>query len=119
VTDLSMTHFGPTLLQVAPESDPERISIAFADCSFHLGWAQLLVGWLLLLVQAQVETALATGDVFAVSPEAQDELSGLSSEIEKALGKTDRCRMEELADGRYLLHNFRRHPGGAPRRVLL
>jgi hypothetical protein len=119
VTDLSMTHFGSTLLQVAPESDLERISIAFADSSFHLGWAQLLTGWLLLLVQAQVETALATGDVFAVSPEAQDELSGLSSEIEKALGKTDRCRMEELADGRYLLHNFRRHPGGAPRRLVL
>ena len=119
VTDLSMTHFGPTLLQVAPESDLERISIAFADSSFHLGWAQLLTGWLLLLVQAQVETALATGDVFAVSPEAQDELSGLSSEIEKALGKTDRCRMEELADGRYLLHNFRRQPGEAPHRLLL
>ena len=118
-TDLSMTHFGSTLLQVAPESDLERVSIAFADSSFHLGWAQLLTGWLLVLVQVQVETALAAGNVFAVPPDAQDELSGLSSEIEKTLTKTDRCRMEESAAGRYLLHNFRRQPGGAPRRLLL
>jgi hypothetical protein len=119
MTDLSMTHFGPTLLQVAPESDLERISIAFADSSFHLGWAQLLTGWLLVLVQAQVATALAAEDVFAVPLEAQEELSGLSSEIEKTLDKADRCRMEELAGGRYLLHNFRRQPGGAPRRLVL
>jgi hypothetical protein len=119
VTDLSMTHFGSTLLQVGPESDLERISIAFADSSFHLGWAQLLTGWLLVLVQAQLETALAAGNVFAVPPEAKGELSGLSSEIEKTLAKADRCRMEELEGGRYLLHNFRRQPGGAPRRLLL
>jgi hypothetical protein len=119
LTELSMTHFGSTLLQVAPESDLERISIAFADSSFHLGWAQLLTGWLLVLAQAQVETALAAANVFAVPPEARDELSGLSSEIERTLAKADRCQMEELEGGRYLLQNFRRQPGGAPRRLVL
>lgn len=119
VTELSMPHFGSTLVQVAAESDLEKISIAFADSSFHLGWAQLLTGWLLVLVQAQVATALAAGEVFAVSAETKDELADLSSNIEKALGKPDRCRIEELADGRYLLHNFRRQPGAAFRRLLL
>jgi len=119
VTDLSMTHFGSTLLEVAPESDLQKISITFADSSFHLGWAQLLVSWLLMLAQAQLETALAAEDVFAAPPEAKGELARLSSEIDNALGKPDRCRMEELGEGRYLLHNFRRQPGAAPRRLLL
>jgi len=119
LTALSMTHFGSTLLQVASESDLQKISIGFADSSFHLGWAQLIGGWLLLLVQGQLETALGAADVFAVSPEAKEELTGLSSEMEKALGKPDRCRSEELVDGRYVFHNFRRQPGAAPRRLLL
>ena len=119
LTELSMTHFGSTLLQVAPESDLQKISITFADSSFHLGWAQLVAGWLLVLVQAQLETALAAEDVFGAPPEAKDELAGLFSGIENALGKPDRCRMEELGEGRYLLHNFRRQPGAAPRRLLL
>jgi hypothetical protein len=119
VTDLSMTHFGSTLLQAAPESDLQRIDIGFADAGFHLGWAQLIAGWLLQLTRAQVETAAAAGDVFAVSAQVKDELANLSSEVEKALGKPDRCRVEELEGGRYLFHNFRRQPGGAPRRLLL
>jgi hypothetical protein len=118
-TDLSMTHFGPTLLQVAPESDSRKLSIAFADSSFHLAWAQVLIGWLLVLIQAQLETALAAGNVFAAPPEAKDDLTDLALQIEEALAKTDRCRLEELADGRYLLRNFRRQPGEAPRRFLL
>jgi hypothetical protein len=119
LTDLSMTHFGSTLLQVAPESDVERIGIAFADASFHLGWAQLIAGWLLVLLGAQLETAVAAGDVFAVSTECRTGLASLSSEIEKTLVKPDRCRVEELENGRYLFNNFRRQAGGAPRRVLL
>ena len=119
VTDLSMTHFGSTLVQAAPESDLDKIDIAFADSSFHLGWAQLLVGWLLVLVRAQLDAALDAEDVFAVPPELRDELAELPSDVERALSKPDRCRIEELGDGRYVLHNFRRQPGGAPRRLLL
>ena len=119
VTDLSMPHFGSTLLQTAPESDLQKIGIAFADSSFHLGWAQLIIGWLLDLTRAQLETAAAAEDVLAVSGETKAELTNLSSEIEKALGKPDRCRVEELEGGRYLFHNFRRQASGAPRRLLL
>jgi hypothetical protein len=119
LSDLSMTHFGSTLLQVAPESDLQKIGIGFGDSSFHLGWGQLIGGWLLALVGAQLHTAVAAGDVFAVSPEAKEELTGLSAEVEKALAKPDRCWVEDVGDGRYLFHNVRRQPGTAPRRLLL
>lgn len=119
VTELSMTHFGSTILQVAPEADLQKIRIGFADGSFHLGWAQLIIGWLLVLVSVQLETVVDAGETFSVSPESKAQLVALSSEIEKALAKPDRCRVEELGDGRYLFHNIRRQPGGAPQRLLL
>ncbi len=119
LTDLSMPHFGSTVLQVAPESDLQQVRVGFADSSFHLGWAQLLLGWLLELAMAQLETAIAAGDTFGVSPEVRGQLTGLSSEVQTTLAKPDRCRVEELPDGRYLFLNFRRQPGGAPQRLLL
>ena len=118
LTDLSMTHFGSTMLQVAPEADPQKIRIGFADSSFHLGWAQLIIGWLLVLWSVQLETSVDAG-TFSASPDAKTQLAALSSEVEKVLSKPDRCRVEELGDGRYLFHNVRRQPGGAPRRLLL
>jgi hypothetical protein len=118
-TDLCMTHFGSTLLQVAPESDLRNISIAFADASFHLGWAELIAGWLLELVRGQLEAAVAAGSSFAVSAQVKDELTVLSQGVAEALGRPDRSWVEELGDGRYLFHNFRRQAGGAPRRLLL
>lgn len=119
LTDLSMPHFGSTLLQAAPESDLQKIGIGFADSSFHLGWAQLIAGWLLELTAAQLETAAGAEDVFAVSTEARAGLGELSPAIETILDKPDRCRVEELSDGRYLFQNFRRQAGGAPRRLLI
>jgi hypothetical protein len=114
-----MPHFGSTVLQVAPESDLQQVRVGFADSSFHLGWAQLLLGSLLELTVAQLETAIAAGDTFGVSPEVRGQLTGLSSEVQTTLAKPDRCRVEELQDGRYLFLNFRRQPGGAPQRLLL
>ena len=119
VTELSMTHFGSTILQVAPEADLQKIRIGFADSSFHLSWAQLIIGWLLVLTSAQLQTVAEAGDTFAVSPETRAQLAALSSEVEKSLANPDRCRVEELGDGRYLFHNIRRQPGGAPQRLLL
>jgi hypothetical protein len=119
LTELSMTHFGVTLLQVAPESDQEKLSIAFGEGGFHLGWAQLIFGWLLALTAAQLETAASSEGPFAVSEEMTAELGRLSEEIEAGLARGDRCRVEEVDDGRLLIHDFRRQAGGAPRRILL
>ena len=41
VTDLSLPHFGATLLVAGSESDPSRIAATFADRDFHMGWAEL------------------------------------------------------------------------------
>jgi hypothetical protein len=54
VSDLGRPNFGATLLQIAPESNNNRLAIAFADASFHLGWAELVVGWLLALSARQL-----------------------------------------------------------------
>lgn len=118
LTDLSMPHFGSTLIQTGPDSSEQRLALAFADSVFHLGWAQLIAGWLLLLADAQIEAALSAPELKA-SDELQEEAERLRKEIREALEDPRRCRAEELADGRRLVHNFRRAAGGAPKRVLL
>ena len=122
VTDLSMPHFGATVLQVAPETSLQRMSVAFADNAFHLGWAELIMGWLLALADAQLETPIRIGaaaDVFRVSDEAKSEYERLSQEIEAALANPRRCRVEEVEGGRYLFHNFCRTSSNAPKKMLL
>ena len=47
-----------TALLVANEANHERYPLNFADHAFHLGWAQLLLGWALRLGVVQLHTAL-------------------------------------------------------------
>ena len=118
-TELTMTHFGPTLLQTAPEADQEKVPIAFGEGGFHLGWAQLIFGWLLTLTEAQLEAAVGARDVFAVSGDVEAEVRRFSEAVEGTLAREDRCRLEEVDSFRFLISNFRRLAGAAPRRVLL
>jgi len=117
LTDLSMPHFGSTALQVAPETGLERMAIGFADSAFHLGWAELTVGWLLLLVRTQLET-LEDQSVLILGEDQRDAISGLLEGITSTLASSKRCRAQEL-DERFLFHNFRRTASGQPKRVLL
>lgn len=103
--DLSMPHFGSALFLAAPETSLQKAPIAFADCSFHLGLAQVTAGWLLLLASKQLQ---------ALRPETPE----VSAGITRALSATDRCYVERV-DGRWLFHNFRRAPSGQPKRVIL
>jgi hypothetical protein len=118
LTDLTMPHFGSTVLQTGPGSGQQKLALVFADSTFHLGWAELNTGWLLLLADAQIETALAAQDPKTSGP-LREEGAQVRSEIGEALASPRRCRVEELADGRRLIHNFRRAVSGAPKRVLL
>jgi hypothetical protein len=118
LTDLTMPHFGSTVLQTGPESGGGKLAMAFADSAFHLGWAELIAGWLLALADAQTETALRAA-AFTGSGELREEATRLTREIEETLTSPRRCRVEELADGRRLIHNFRRTVSAAPKRVLL
>ena len=116
-TDLSMPHFGATALQVAPETGLERMPIGFYDASFHLGWAEVTIGWLLLLADAQFEV-LFKQEALTLSAEMQEEIQELRKDINATLANSKRCRAEEI-EGRSLLLNFRRTASGQPKRVIL
>jgi hypothetical protein len=117
LTDLSMPHFGSTALQVGPESGLQRLTVAFADQAFHLGWAQLVLGWLLTLAAAQVEIVVGA-DAMTVTQRGLDDSKTVEDQIQRLLSDSRRCQVEEV-DGRFLFHNFRRTASGQPKRVML
>jgi len=121
-SDLGRPNFGATLLQVGPESNNRRLALTFADRAFHLGWAELVLGWLLALAERQLAVALAAEGVFALSDEVRAAYGSLAAEVDAALARSDRCRIDEIEDEgykRYLVHNFRRTSGSAHKKVLL
>jgi hypothetical protein len=121
-SDLARPGFGASLLQVAPESNNQRLAIAFADTSFHLGWGELLMGWLLRLAARQVLVIVDASTIFPVSDERRAGYEALQGDVDRLLDGTERCRIEEVREGsdrRYLVHDFRRNSSGAPKKVLL
>lgn len=121
-SDLGRPNFGATLLQVGPESSSQRLALTFGDRAFHLGWAELVLGWLLALAERQLHVALAAEGIFALSDEVRAAYGSLAAEVDAALDHPDRCRLEEVEEEnfkRYLVHNFRRTSGSAPKKVLL
>ena len=117
LTDLSMPHFGSTAFQTAPDSNLQRLALSFGDSAFHLAWAELTMGWLLKLCDTQLQ-AVASSEVFAVSEAARTDMANLARDTKRTLGSGRRCEVEEV-DGRFLFRNFRRKPGGVPKRVML
>ncbi len=120
--ELSRQHFGVTLLEVAPESNRQRIAATFADQSFHFGWAQLALGWLLSLCCVQLELALGGGSPFAAAEETRTAALECMERCDRLLAAPERCRIEEIEENgarRLLLHNFRRQSSGAPVKILL
>ena len=122
-SDLGRPNFGPTALFVANEATHERYPLNFADHAFHLGWAQLLLGWALRLGVVQLHTAMHLAQHFPAPDALRAEIIAHVREAEALLADGDRCRLEEWRgdDGRarHLLVQFRRRPGDAPHRVLL
>lgn len=121
-SDFGRPNFGPTALFVANEASHERFPLIFADQAFHLGWAQLLLGWTLRLGAAQLHTGLHLSPQFPAPSDLREEAAGHVRAVEALLGATDRCRLEEWTDeqGRrhHLLVDFRRQPSDAPGRLL-
>ena len=113
-----MPHFGSTLLQAGPDSGQQKLALAIGESAFHLGLAELVCGWLLLLAGAQTEAAL-DGPFLEPAHPLREEAARLRNQTEGALANLRRCHVEELPDGRRLIHNFRRAVSGAPKRVLL
>lgn len=118
--DLSMPHFGATLMLAGSESSPERVAITFGDRDFHLGLAELCLGWLLQLNVAQAGDLAEFGEVFGVADPSP--LQAMANRSASAAARADRCTMEAVErDGikRYLVHNWRRRSGSAATRLLL
>lgn len=114
---LAMPHFGSSLLLTAPDSGELKIAAGFADNAFHLGWAELTLGWTLELAAAQIATARST-DVFSVGDELAAECDEIVRDIASALESRRRCYVEPDGD-RFVFHNFRRTATGQPRRIIL
>ncbi len=119
---LADTSFGASMVGVAPESNMQKLSVSFGERAFHLGWAELTLGWALTLVDRQLALAADAVDIFNVTEERQAQRETFAAEVGATLARRDRCRVEELgrADGgRLVIANFRRAPGGAQRRLAL
>lgn len=121
-TELSRPHLGATLLEVAPESNQQKLAVLFGDQSFHFGWAQLELGWLTGLGALVLDAARAPGTPLGASSETCDTITSYLGRVEAALAGPLRCAVEEIDDNgdrRFLITNLRRQSSGAPRKVLL
>ncbi len=118
-TDFAMPHFGASLLLAASESAPGKVAVTFGDRDFHLGLAEIVLGWLLELGSLTLEAVEADaglpGDPAGRSP-------SLIAGAADITARSDRCCVVQVeVDGvqRYLVSNWRRTPGAAPKRMLL
>ena len=122
-SDFGRPNFGPTALFVAGEASQQRYPLVFADQAFHLGWAQLLFGWLLRVGVSQLHVAMHAREQFPAPQQLRDEVVTHVAAVEQLLAGDDRCRLEEYVDDedrrRHLIVEFRRRPGDAAKRLLL
>ncbi len=122
-SDLGRPNFGATLLEIGAESNNTRLAYTFDDASFHIGWAEIELGWLLRLCERQLAVAAHLRDVLNITDETHAAVATYARRVQDALDNKSRARMEEVesADGfkRWLVHNFRRQPSAAPKKMLL
>jgi hypothetical protein len=118
--DLSLSHFGSTLLIAGSGSAPDHVEMSFGDRDFHVALAQLCTGWLLELSGAHLEAADRFPDSFGSLGDERTALWRTSAEV--LLSSPQRCRIESIEIGpeaRYLISNWRREPRSAAKRILL
>jgi len=131
-SDLARPNFGPSALFTANEATRQKYPLVFGDRAFHLGWAELILGWLLHLGVAQLHFALHAAALFPAPPELREAVVAHARAVEvyvehhansTATGDAPRCRLEEYVDTdgrrRHLLTDFRRRTGDAAKRILL
>lgn len=122
--DLTNTHFGASLLQVAPESNRQKLAVAFGERLFHVGWAELTLGWTMALNVRQLRLAVdaAALGLVNLTNDRRDAIERLVERTSASLARGDRCTASEIEHegGRKLLvSGFRRAPGAAARRIVL
>ena len=105
----------------ADGSHDKRFLVNWADEAFHLGWAQLLLGWQITIQDRQCRFAVGSG-LFGVESDDRQEYQRLHRQSQTILDDQRRCRGQWIIDQgrqRLLIDNFRRQPSGAPKRILL
>lgn len=118
--DLSMPHFGATLLVAGNASDPGRVAMTFGDRDFHLGLAEITLGWTVMLSVAALDAAMEFDGVFNVPDRGA--IVTFAGEARAATARDDRARVDTIersGERRYLVANWRRRPGDARERILL
>lgn len=121
VAELSRSHFGASALLSADRSHATRLLVNWGDEEFHLGWAQLLLGWQITIQDRQSRFAVGSG-LFGVESADRQEYQRLHRQIESLLNDPRRCHATWVVDSgrqRLLIENYRRQPSGAPKRLLL
>ncbi len=121
-SDLGRPNFGATLVFAGPESNNARLAYALDDRSFHMALAEIELGWLIGLCERQVAVAVHMSDVFNIAPETHAAYADYSTRTDALLANPNRARIEEMEQNnfkRWLIHNFRRQPSGAPKKLLL
>lgn len=121
-SDLGRPNFGATLLAVGPESNNLRLAYSFADAAFHAGWAEVEFAWLLCLCERQLAVAVHMPDVLNITQDTHTAYDDYSRRVTTTLASPGRARIEEVEQAgfkRWLVHNWRRQPAGAPKKVLL
>lgn len=122
-SDFGRPNFGPTALLVANGASPRRYPLVFADQAFHLGWGQLLFGWLLRLTVKELHFAMHANTHFPAEQGLRDEVVAYVENVDQLLAGESRCHLEEYVDDddrrHHLILEFRRRPNDAGKRLLL
>jgi hypothetical protein len=120
--ELGRPSFGATLLQTGAESNMRALQLHFAETSFHQGWAEVTLGWLIALATRQVRVLVDADAILQTKDETHSDYEALQKAVDASLARNDRCHIEEVTEGnarRYLVHNFRRTGSGAPKKIIL
>ena len=122
-SDFARSNFGPTSLFVANEATHEKYPLHFADRSFHLGWTQLLFGWILNISGLLLETGLSQTHEFPADDALRTSIIQYLDQSKKVASDESQCRLEEWTDTdnrkRYIISNFRRQSTDAAVKLLI
>jgi hypothetical protein len=121
-SDFGRPNFGPSALFAANEANHERYPLVFGDQAFHVGWAELLLGWLLRVGAKQLHLALHLQQHFPAPEELRARCVDHVHAVDAHLAAARRCHAEEWTDPdgrrRLILAEFRRQPADQGKRLL-
>ena len=121
-SDFGRPNFGPSALFVANGANRVRYPLIFADQAFHIGWAELIFSWLMMLNRKQLHLSMRIPNFFPIDAKNKHQIIEHIQLIEEYLSDDQKCRIEEYEDKagrpRHLMINFRRQLSDQRARLL-